>query len=226
MSLSIGVLLSGGGSNLQAVIDRIEQGVLGADIRLVLSDSPGAGGLRRAERHGLETKVLQPQEFGDRREHDRAMVRSLREAGVEAVLLAGYMRIVSWDFVQAFPGAILNIHPSLLPAFPGLHAPRQAAGYGVRIAGASVHFVDEYMDHGPLVVQAALPVPQEADGEDLAEHILRLEHRIYPQAVQWLAEGRLRVRQGRVTLERSGEPLADTQELGPCLIQPPLERGF
>jgi phosphoribosylglycinamide formyltransferase-1 len=226
MSLAIGVLLSGGGTNLQAVIDRIEQGTLDAEIRLVLSDQPGAGGLQRAESHGLPTGALPRKEHGDRREHDRAMVHRLREAGVEAVLLAGYMRIVSGDFVQAFPRGILNIHPSLLPAFPGLNAQQQAADYGVRIAGASVHFVDEYMDHGPLVIQAALPVPQEAGAEDLTSRILRLEHRIYPQAVQWLAEDRLRVQQGRVVLERADRQPADTRDLAPCLVQPPLERGF
>ena len=226
MSLPLGVLLSGGGSNLQALIDRIEQGALQASIRLVVSDNPKAFGLQRAERHGIPTRVLKPEAYASRQGHDEAVIEALGEAGVRAVALAGYMRLVSRHFVDAFPGMVLNIHPSLLPSFKGLEAQRQAAEYGVRISGATVHFVDEQLDHGPIIIQAALAVGQGIGGEDLKERILRLEHRIYPQAVQWLAEDRLRVADGKVSLLPAGRARAEIEGLEPCLIEPFLEEGF
>jgi phosphoribosylglycinamide formyltransferase-1 len=136
------------------------------------------------------------------------------------------MRLVSRHFVDAFPGMVLNIHPSLLPSFKGLEAQRQAAEYGVRISGATVHFVDEQLDHGPIIVQAALPVAPGTGGEALKERILALEHRIYPQAVQWLAEDRLRVANGKVSLLPAGRARSEIEGLEPCLIEPFLEEGF
>jgi phosphoribosylglycinamide formyltransferase-1 len=226
MSLPLGVLLSGGGSNLQALIDRIEQGALQASIRLVVSDNPKAFGLQRAERHGIPTRVLKPEAYASRQGHDEAVIAALGESGVRAVALAGYMRLVSRHFVDAFPGMVLNIHPSLLPSFKGLEAQRQAAEYGVRISGATVHFVDEQLDHGPIIVQAALPVAPGTGGEALKERILALEHRIYPQAVQWLAEDRLRVANGKVSLLPAGRARSEIEGLEPCLIEPFLEEGF
>jgi phosphoribosylglycinamide formyltransferase-1 len=226
MSLPLGVLLSGGGSNLQALIDRIEQGALQASIRLVVSDNPEAFGLKRAERHGIPARVLEPRGYASRQAHDGAVITALQEAGVRAVALAGYMRLVSRRFVDAFPGMVLNIHPALLPSFKGLEAQKQAAGYGVRISGATVHFVDEHLDHGPIIVQAALPVPPGTGGEALKERILALEHRIYPQAVQWLAEDRLRVAGGAVSLLAGEKGRAEIAGLEPCLIEPFLEEGF
>jgi phosphoribosylglycinamide formyltransferase-1 len=226
MSLKLGVLLSGSGSNLQAIMDRIEQGSLQAEIALVLADNEQAYGLERAKAGNLPVRAVLPRDYQTRQEHDLALVQALRQSGVDVVLLAGYMRLVSKDFVQAFPQGVLNIHPGLLPAFKGLQAQKQAAEYGVKLAGASVHFVDEHLDHGPLIIQACLPVQQAEDSQSLAQRILRLEHRIYPQAVQWLAENRLAQEGGHVYLQDVSKTKADIQDLGPCLINPSLEEGF
>jgi phosphoribosylglycinamide formyltransferase-1 len=226
MSLPIAVLISGGGSNLQALIDRIEQGALQAQIQVVVSNVPGVKGLERAAARGIAIRVLARSDYASRKAHDQAIIRTLQDFGVQAVCLAGYMRLVSREFVQSFPHRILNIHPSLLPSFPGLHAQKQAAEYGVRLSGATVHFVDQELDHGPVVIQAAVPVYPDDDQETAAERILTIEHRIYPQAVQWMAEGRLRIDQGRVHLLSSHSSPADTSSLPPCLINPGLEIGF
>ncbi|MFP4391985.1 MAG: phosphoribosylglycinamide formyltransferase [Desulfohalobiaceae bacterium] len=226
MALRLGVLLSGSGSNLQAIMDRIEQGMLQAEIALVLADNSQAFGLQRAKAGGVPTQMVSPKKYNTRQEHDLTLIQALQESQVQVVLLAGYMRLVSREFVQAFPSGVLNIHPGLLPAFKGLQAQKQAAEYGVKLAGASVHFVDEYLDHGPLIIQACLPVQQGEDEQSLAQRILRLEHRIYPQAVQWLAAGRLALHGRHVYLQDSVKPKADIQDLGPCLISPALEEGF
>lgn len=226
MVLPIGVLLSGTGTNLQAIIDRIEQGALDAEIRLVLSDNSAAYGLERAKQHGISTQVIDNKRYDTREAHEYAVIRALKDAGVEVVLLAGYMRLVSKYFIQAFPQKILNIHPSLLPAFPGLNAQQQAADYGVRISGATVHFVDEFLDHGPIIIQAALLVDTNEGAESLRQRILKLEHRIYPQAVQWIAQDLLSLQGRHVYLRSSLYELADIKDLQPCLINPPLQKGF
>jgi len=225
MSCALGVLISGGGSNLQAIIERIEQGALQADLRLVVSNRPDAYGLQRAAAHSIPSVVLQQEAFISREEHERAVAEALEQAGVEAVALAGYMRLVSGDFIERFNGRVLNIHPALLPSFKGLEAQKQAVEYGVRIAGATVHFVDQELDHGPIIIQAAVPAPQGCSGPELAERILQLEHRIYPQALQWQAAGRLEVRGGQTHLHGRLEE-ADTSSIEPCLINPCLETGF
>lgn len=226
MTLAIGVLVSGGGSNLQSLIDRMEAGILDVDIKTVISNVSGAGGLDRATRHGIAKMVLPHGDHAHRRDYDRTLARALQEAGAEAVVLAGFMRIVGPDLLFAFPGLVLNIHPALLPAFPGLHAQKKAADHGVRLSGCTVHFVDEKVDHGPIIIQAAVPALTGDDEESLGRRILRLEHRIYPQAVQWLAEGRLDVQGRHVGLRPSGRPPADPKTLPPCLIHPMLEEGF
>lgn len=226
MILSIGVLISGGGSNLQALIERMEAGVLHVRIKTVISDNPKAKGLERAKSHGIPALVLPHADYSDRRGYDQALVQSLKQAEVEAVILAGFMRLVGPDLLAAFPQRVLNIHPALLPAFPGLHAQAKAAAYGVRLSGCTVHFVDEQVDHGPIIIQAAVPALSEDDGQSLGARILRLEHRIYPQAVQWLAEGRLEVLGRQVKLLPWGRPLADPATLPPCLVYPMLEKGF
>ncbi len=226
MVLPIGVLLSGTGTNLQAIIDRIEQGALAAEIRLVLSDNSAAYGLERAKQHGISTQAIENRRCDTREAHEYAVICALKDAGVEVVLLAGYMRLVSKYFIQAFPQKILNIHPSLLPAFPGLNAQQQAVDYGVRISGATVHFVDEFLDHGPIIVQAALLVDTNEGAESLRQRILKLEHRIYPQAVQWIAQDLLSLQGRHVYLRSSLYELADIKDLQPCLINPPLQKGF
>lgn len=226
MPLSLAVLVSGSGSNLQSLIDRIEQGVLDAEIKVVLSNNPGAYGLTRASTHGIPSRALAHTEYASREAFDADLLRIIEAHHAEAVLLAGFMRILTPAFVQSFPGKLLNIHPALLPSFPGVHGQRDAAEYGVRISGCTVHVVDEAMDHGPIIIQAAVPAEPGEGGESLGARILKLEHRIYPQAVQWLAEGRLHIEGRQVRLAPAGRPPADLSGLPPCLVHPPLEQGF
>jgi phosphoribosylglycinamide formyltransferase-1 len=199
---------------------------LDARIQLVVSNVPGVKGLQRATQHGIATRVVPQSEYASRQAHDRAIIDILQDSGVRAVCLAGYMRLISPEFVQAFPNRILNIHPSLLPSFPGLHAQKQAAEYGVRLSGATVHFVDQDLDHGPIIIQAAVPVHAGEEEDQVSRRILRLEHRIYPQALQWLAEDRLQIHNGRVHLIPSSHQLEDPASLPSCLINPGLENGF
>jgi phosphoribosylglycinamide formyltransferase-1 len=192
--LSLGVLISGSGTNLQAIIDAIERGEISAAIRVVISNRSDAYGLSRARSHGLPMTVISHKDFSTREAFEAEVIKTLQHHQVELVVLAGFMRLLSPFFVRAFPQRIMNIHPSLLPAFPGTHAQRQAVERGVRIAGATVHFVDEEMDHGPIIVQAAVPVYPDDTEESLSTRILAQEHRIYPRAIQLFAEGRLEVR--------------------------------
>ncbi|MCF8039373.1 MAG: phosphoribosylglycinamide formyltransferase [Desulfohalobiaceae bacterium] len=226
MTLSVGVLLSGGGSNLQSIVDHIDEGFLEARIRVVLSNEPKAGGLARAQKHRIQTSVLDHRSYSSREEHDSALLKVLQAEGVEVVCLAGYMRLLGKSLVRAYPGRILNIHPALLPSFPGLDAQQQAADYGVRISGATVHFVDEFLDHGPIIIQGAVPAYPGEGRDDLARRILTLEHRIYPQALQWLARDRLRLTDGRVHLLPDKERSVKGSRSQPLLVNPPLEEGF
>ncbi len=224
MTLDLAVLVSGSGSNLQSIIDRVEAGVLDARIRLVLANRPGAYGLERAKKHGIPAVCLEHGDFPVREEFDAEMVRRIREHGADAVALAGFMRMVTPVFLGAFPGRVLNIHPALLPAFPGVHGQRDAADYGVRFSGCTVHFVDEKMDHGPVIIQAVVPAYAEDDGDSLGERILALEHRVYPQALQWLAQGRLEIRGRKVVLAPA--PSAGVATVGDGMVNPSLESGF
>lgn len=224
MPLKIAILASGEGTNAQAIIDKAREGVLDAEIRLILSNRPGAGVLKRAEIAGVPLRVLDHREFPDRMSYDLALVEILRESKCEIIVLAGYMRILSKAFLDAFEGHVINIHPALLPSFPGTHGAEDALGYGVKISGASVHFVEENMDSGPLIIQAAVPVNTSEDVQCLRERIHRLEHRIYPQALQWLAEGRLSIVGHSVTLANGNRPTIPSE--GDWLVWPPLEEGF
>ena len=195
---NVGVLISGRGSNLQAIIDAVQDGRLDARIALVISNKADAYGLERARSAGIETLVLDHKAFPSREAFDQAMVDALRAREVELVCLAGFMRLVSATFVGAFPNRILNIHPALLPSFPGLHAQRQALEHGAKISGATVHFVDTNLDAGPIILQAAVPV-HDADSEDtLSARILEQEHRIYPEAIQRILDGRWTIQGRRV----------------------------
>jgi phosphoribosylglycinamide formyltransferase-1 len=200
MKKRIGVLLSGRGSNFEALADSVSAGgIPDAEIALVLSNREGAPGIDRARARGLPTLVI-PSKGLEREVYDRQVVLALREAGVELVCLAGYMRLLSPYFVAAFPLRILNIHPSLLPSFPGLESQKQALDYGVKFAGCTVHFVDENLDAGPIVLQAVVRV-EDGDNEDtLSARILKEEHRIYCEAVKIVCEGKFKIAGRRVLL--------------------------
>ncbi len=201
MGLNLGVLASGSGSNLQAIIDAVSGGRLPVSLRAVISDNPDAFALKRAEKAGIQTRVVTPAPGAPREAHDEKVVAALKEMGADAVALAGYMLMVTPVLLKAFPGRVVNIHPALLPAFPGLHVQAAALMHGVKFSGCTVHFVDEGMDTGPIIIQAVVPVRDDDTEETLAARILREEHRIYPQALKYLAEGRLKVTDGRVTVD-------------------------
>lgn len=192
----LGVLISGRGSNLQAIIEAIAQGRLRATIAVVVSNKAGAPGLERAAAANIPTRVITPRDHASRDAYDRALAAVLVEHGVDLVCLAGFMRLLGTAFVDAFPNRVLNIHPSLLPAFPGLDAQRQAFDHGVKITGVTVHLVNADLDAGPIVIQRAVPVLDDDTPETLAARILAEEHRIYPEAIarvlagDWRVEGR------------------------------------
>ena len=196
----IGVLISGQGSNLQAIIDAIADGGLDAEIAVVVSNNPSAPGLERAKQAGIETQYIDHKDYVSREQFDLAVVDELKKRDVALVCLAGFMRLLSAEFVKAFPNRILNIHPSLLPAFPGLDGQTQAWNYGVKVSGATVHVVTPELDAGPIVLQAIVPVRNQDTSDTLAARILVEEHRIYPQAVgvmldgDWQIDGRRFVR--------------------------------
>jgi phosphoribosylglycinamide formyltransferase-1 len=197
----LGILLSGRGSNFEAIADSIAAGRLEAEIALVLSNRPDAPGLAAAKKRGLPHLCL-PSKGIDRESYDRSIAAQFAVAGVDLVCLAGYMRLLSPEFIQAYKDRILNIHPSLLPAFPGLDAQQQALRHGAKISGCTVHFVDEYLDSGPIVVQAAVPVLDADTAESLSARILKEEHRIYTEALQIVVSGRYRI-EGRRVLQVS-----------------------
>jgi len=189
----IGVLISGRGSNLQAIIDAIADGRLDATIAVVISNRAGAAGLVRAQDAGIETLVLDHKAYAARADYDRVLASELRARGVSLVCLAGFMRLLGPDFIAAFPNAILNIHPSLLPSFAGLHAQRQALEHGVKVSGATVHVVNAELDAGPIVLQSAVPVRDDDTEDTLAARILVEEHQIYPEAIGIVLDGRWRL---------------------------------
>jgi phosphoribosylglycinamide formyltransferase-1 len=187
----LGVLVSGSGTNLQAILDAIAAGRLDAHVAVVVSNVAGAGALARAQSAGIATAVIEHGTFRDRRSFDTAVVEKLRASGVDVVVLAGFMRLVTDVLLDAFPMRIVNVHPALLPAFPGVHAQRQALAYGARVSGCTVHFVDRGTDTGPIIAQSAVPVLDGDDEESLRLRILAQEHELLPRVLQWLAEGRV-----------------------------------
>jgi len=222
--ITLGVFASGGGTNFQSIIDNCESGAIDARIAVLISNREDAGALDRGRRHGIATEVVPvgkdlSEEFFAA---DRLHVELLREHGVDLVCLAGYMRRIGTGVLEAYHRAVLNIHPALLPSFPGAHGQRDAADYGVRVSGATVHFADEEFDRGPIIIQAAVPVLPDDDEDTLAARILAQEHRIYPQAIQWFAEGRLKFDGRRVFLDPPSRGSFDDQEPG-VIISPPLE---
>jgi len=217
-TVKLGVLISGTGTNLQAIIDAILRGDLKAEVRLVISNRPGAPGLERARRHGIETAVIEHRKFPSREDFDRAVLAALRDHSVELVALAGFMRLLSSVMLDAFPGRIMNIHNSLLPSFPGIHGPKEAIEHGVKIAGCTVFFVTPGVDAGPVIVQAAVPVLPGDDEQRLAARILQQEHRIFPLAISLFQQGRLQI-DGRRVIVRGDSSTPDS----PPLVNPPVD---
>jgi phosphoribosylglycinamide formyltransferase-1 len=216
--VSIAVLISGRGTNLQSIINAVEEKRLDAKIEIVLSNRADAFGLERAKKHGVSTVVLDHKSYSSREAYDQAVVELLQKRGVELVVLAGFMRLLSPAFIKAYSNRIMNIHPALLPSFPGLQVQKKAVEHGVRFAGCTVHFVNEECDEGPIIIQAVVPVFADETEETLGARILKQEHRIYPQAIQLYAENRLRVVGRKVLVDGSAK---DENQV---LIQPPLER--
>jgi phosphoribosylglycinamide formyltransferase-1 len=217
-AVKLGVLISGSGTNLQAIIDAILRGDLKAEVRLVISNRDGVQGLERARRHGIETRVIEHRKFRSREDFDRALLAALNERSVELVICAGFTRLLSSVMLEAFAGRIMNIHPGLSPAFPGLHAQRDALEHGVKIAGCTVFFVTAGIDVGPIIVQAAVPVLPGDDEVRLAARILQQEHRIFPHAIQLFQEGRLEI-QGRTVIVKGDSNVSNS----PPLVNPPAE---
>jgi len=215
--LPIAVLISGSGTNLQSIIDAIAANRLDAKIEVVLSNRADAFGLVRAKDHGIPSEVLDHKSFPSREAYDQAIVDLLRARGVKLVALAGFMRLLSPVFVAAFSNRIMNIHPALLPSFPGLHVQKKALEHGVRFSGCTVHFVNEECDEGPIIIQAVVPVFPDDTEEQLAERILKQEHRIYPRAIQLYAQGRLHVVGRKVLVDGLD------QDASQILIHPPLD---
>jgi phosphoribosylglycinamide formyltransferase-1 len=197
--MRLGILISGRGSNFEAIANSIARRRLDAEIAIVISNRAAAAGLEIARERGIPLRVI-PSQGMDREAYDKLLIEELRTHEVDLVCLAGFMRLLSANFVRAFPQRVLNIHPSLLPAFPGLDAQRQALDHGVKITGCTVHFVDEFLDSGPIIIQSAVPVVDEDTNETLSARILAQEHVIYSQAIQYIAEERVSVEGRRVKI--------------------------
>jgi phosphoribosylglycinamide formyltransferase 1 len=213
--LNLGVLASGRGSNFQSILNEIEKGRLHARVKILIADNPDAYATERAKKHGIEYLVIRPKEFRTKDEFYVKVTDELKKRDVELVVLAGFMRIVGTPLIDAFPNRIMNIHPALLPSFPGLHGHEQAIDYGVKISGCTVHFVDKGMDTGPIIIQAAVPVYDNDTEETLSERILKLEHKIYPEAIRLFSENRLKV-EGRI-VKITGDTPSDSFLLNPSL---------
>ena len=224
MSLRLAVLASGTGSNAQAIIDAARAGTLDADIRLIASNRPDAGVLERAARAGVPFVCVDHRDHETRERYDAALVAALCDSGADTVALAGYMRLLTPVFLRAFPGRVLNIHPSLLPAFPGVRGGADAQTWGVKLTGCTVHFVEEAMDSGAVIIQASVPCVAGEPLEAMMSRIHDMEHRVYPQALQWLASGRLRLEGRTVHIDQQGIALAEQPVQ--ALVWPPLEQGF
>ena len=196
----LGILISGSGTNLQAIIDRSESGDLHAEVVCVISNKAEAFGLERARKHGIAAIHLDHRSYSGRGEYDAALVTTLQELHVDLVILAGFMRIVTPVLLDAFPNRVMNIHPALLPSFPGLDAQKQALDYGAKLSGCTVHFVDAGTDTGPIILQSAVPVLEDDTVASLSERIHHEEHKLYPAAIQLFAEGRLKVEGRRVLI--------------------------
>ena len=226
MSLKLAVLASGSGTNFQAMVDAVRRGALDADIRLVICNRPGAKVIERAKAAGIICAVMDHKLWPSREAYDLAVADAILKSGADTVALAGYMRMLTPGFLNAFPHRVVNIHPALLPSFPGIHGAADAQAWGVKITGCTVHLVDEIMDHGEVIIQAAVPAIAGEPLDDLQNRIHEQEHRIYPQALQWLAENRIKMDEdGRSLHLLPGSRRLAAPSPG-VLVSPPLEEGF
>ena len=216
--LGIGVLVSGSGSNLQSIIDRMEKGCLDAEIKMVISNNPDAYALERCRKHHIPAVVVRHQDFRTREDFDRQMIDVFKSHQVDLVVMAGFMRVLTPLFLNAFSMKIMNIHPALLPAFPGTHVQQKAIDYGVKFSGCTVHFADEGVDTGPVIIQAVVPVLVDDTADTLAARILKEEHRIYPQAIQFYAEGRIQIN-GRNVFILNGPVVPEFAAHNPSLME-------
>ena len=204
MAIKLGVLISGSGTNLEAIIERIEEGKLDASIELVVSSRPDAYGLKRAEKHGLQTLTLSREIYQEPMLADEIIASELKQHGVEYVVMAGYMRMVHAPILASYPNRVVNLHPALLPSFKGAHAIQDAFDKGVKVTGVTVHFANEDYDCGPIIAQRALTVEEDWDVDELEEHIHEIEHDLYPETLQLIAEGRVEVlKDGRVRISEA-----------------------
>lgn len=199
--MDIVVLISGRGSNLEAIAKAYKTGKIQGKIKLVISNKRDARGLEIAKEYGIPAEFHDPSKFGSRLEYDKHLINRIKKENPQLVVLAGYMRILSDEFIDAFKGKLINIHPSLTPAFTGLKAQKQAIEYGAKFSGCTVHFVSKELDTGPVIVQAVVPITPEDTEETLSEKILKFEHRIYPQAIKWISEGRVKIKGRKVIVE-------------------------
>ena len=217
--LKIGILASGNGSNLQAIIDACVRGELDAEVVCVITNRVDAFALERARQHGIPAIHLNHRDYSYREAYDTATVEVLQAHGVELVVMAGFMRIITRVLLDAFPQRVMNIHPALLPSFPGLDAQKQALEHGVKVSGCTVHFVDEGCDTGPIIIQAAVPILPDDTAETLSQRIHLQEHRIYPQAIQLFAEGRLTIQGRRVVVTGGPYSPEDSSLINPLSVQ-------
>ncbi|ATW23395.1 phosphoribosylglycinamide formyltransferase [Candidatus Formimonas warabiya] len=201
--LQLAVLASGRGSNLQAIIDGIEKDRLPACINIVISDCADAFALKRAQDHGIPWAYLDPRQYGNRQDYDRTLAKVVEESRADLVVLAGFMRVLSTCFLERFPHRVINIHPALLPSFPGMHGQKQALAYGVKISGCTVHFVDHGVDTGPIIAQRAVPVRDDDTEESLSLRILEQEHQLYTEVIGWIAQDRVEVVGRRVNIKEA-----------------------
>ena len=216
--INIGVIVSGSGSNFQSIIDQTENGNLDAVIKVVICNNPDAYALERAKKHNIPSVIIDHKDFKDRNEFDEKMIKVLKSYSVELVIMAGFMRVLTPLFIKAFHMRIMNIHPAILPSFQGIHAQERAFDYGVKFSGCSVHFADEGVDTGPVIIQSVVPVYDDDTADTLQERILKEEHRIFPQAIQFNAEGKLEV-VGRKVRVKNYKKIDETP-----LHNPPLTR--
>lgn len=200
--INIAVLVSGRGTNLQAIINAIRKKQLDGEIKIVISDNRNAYALERAKRNGIDTLVVPYVEFKNKNEYEQVIIENIDNNSIDLIVLAGYMRILSSSFVKKYRYRIINIHPALLPSFPGLDAQRQAIEYGVKVSGCTVHFVDEGVDTGPIILQKAVEVKESDDIDSLSKRILKYEHKLLPEAIQLFAEGKINITKNRVFIKK------------------------